>query len=88
MGKPNDPTGVNRISAREKEIVRLLARGFSAREIGEMLNLSDKTVDVHRMNAMRKLDVHKVTGLVIWALHNRLVSLDELVLCWGFERAS
>lgn len=61
------------LSEREIEILRLIAEGFSNKEIGEQLHLSYRTVDAHRANLMKKLDINKVTGLVRFAVKTGLV---------------
>lgn len=61
------------ISAREKEVLALVAHGLSTREIAARLGLSSRTVDNHRTNIMRKLDVHNVAGLVRLAVSSGLV---------------
>jgi two-component system response regulator NreC len=61
---------VNELTKREKEIIIQICKGLSNIEIGEKLFISPKTVDVHRTNIMRKLDVHNVVALVRFALRN------------------
>lgn len=58
------------LSPREEEILMLIARGYTNKEIGEQLVLSHKTIDSHRTNLMKKIDVHNVTGLVRYAIAN------------------
>lgn len=64
------------ITAREREILRLIAEGNSNQQIAERLGLSRKTVDSHRANAMRKLDLHDVTEVVKYAIRTGMISLD------------
>jgi DNA-binding NarL/FixJ family response regulator len=64
------------LSAREREVLRLIAEGHSNNQIAERLGLSRKTVDTHRANAMRKLDLHDVTEVVKYALRTGLITLD------------
>lgn len=52
------------LTEREREIIQLIANGFSNKEIGEKLFISHKTVDVHRTNIMKKLQVNNVASLV------------------------
>ncbi len=61
------------LSERETEILKLIAKGFTNKEIGEQIHLSFRTVDVHRANLMRKLEITKVTGLVRFALKTGLI---------------
>jgi DNA-binding CsgD family transcriptional regulator len=55
----------------------LIAEGHSSREIGEILNLSQKTVETHRTQLMRKLDFHDLAGLVRYAIRIGLVSSER-----------
>lgn len=62
------------LSEREVEVLAALAEGLGNKEIGERLFISPRTVDTHRTNLMRKLDVHHVAGLVRLAIKAGLVS--------------
>ncbi|QNM98300.1 helix-turn-helix transcriptional regulator [Chitinimonas koreensis] len=66
------------LSARERQIAALIARGFSNAEIGSQLFLSVGTVRKHRENLMRKLDVRNAQMLTRWALRDGLVTPDDL----------
>ncbi len=59
-----------RLTGREEEILTLIAKGYTNKEIAEQLIVSHKTIDSHRTNLMKKIDVHNVTGLVKYALAN------------------
>jgi DNA-binding NarL/FixJ family response regulator len=72
--RPDEPG--ESLSAREREVLRLIAEGHSNNSIAELLGLSRKTVDTHRANAMRKLDLHDVTEVVKYALRTGLITLD------------
>ena len=61
------------LSERELEVLAALAEGLGNKEIGERLFISPRTVDTHRTNLMRKLDVHNVAGLVRIAIKAGLV---------------
>jgi DNA-binding NarL/FixJ family response regulator len=61
------------LTPRERTVVQLIAEGHSNREMAEILNLSIKTVESHRAEAMRKLNVKSIAGLVRYAVRNRLV---------------
>jgi DNA-binding NarL/FixJ family response regulator len=63
----------DRLTSREREIVQLLAEGKSSKEIASSLNLSVKTVEKHRANIMRKLDMHSVSELVRYAVRNQII---------------
>ena len=64
------------LTAREREVLKLIAEGNTNQEIADVLCLSRKTVESHRANIMRKLDLHDVTELVKYALRTGLISLD------------
>ncbi len=65
------------LTAREKEILKLLAEGNSVRQVACDLNLADKTVETHKYNLMRKLDIHKRAGLVRYAVATHLISIPH-----------
>ena len=62
------------LSPREKVILRLLASGTSTKEAAAALGLSPFTVETHRGNLMRKLNLHSVSGIVLYAVRKGLVS--------------
>jgi DNA-binding NarL/FixJ family response regulator len=62
-----------KLSAREREVLRLIADGLSAKEIAGDLGISTKTVEAHRTSLMRKLGARKATELVRYALRHGLV---------------
>lgn len=66
------------LSAREKEIVVCVVKGMTNREIANQLFLSTHTVVTHRRNIARKLQVHSASGLTVYAIVNKLVSLNEI----------
>ena len=68
-------TSYDRLSGREREILKLLAEGLTVKEIASRLNLSIKTVDVHKYNLMRKIDVHDRAELIRYAIQKRLIEV-------------
>lgn len=64
----------SRLTAREREIVQLLAEGKSNKEVAQSLNISIKTAETHRTNIMNKLDLHSITELVRYAVRNNIVA--------------
>ena len=66
----------DRLTAREREILKLIAEGHTSREIAEMLFISLKTVLGHRTRIMEKLDLHNRTELIKYAMRKGLVSMD------------
>jgi DNA-binding NarL/FixJ family response regulator len=67
-----DP-GLDLLSAREREVMQLLARGYTYREIGGRLFISVKTVESHASNVLRKLQLSNRNELTRWAATNRLL---------------
>jgi DNA-binding NarL/FixJ family response regulator len=63
----------NRLTPREREIVQLLAEGKTSKEAGASLGISTKTVETHRANTMRKLELHSLPELVRYAIRNKIV---------------
>ena len=61
------------LSSREREVLRLIADGLSAKEVAVELSISTKTVEAHRTSLMRKLNVRKATELVRYALRHGLI---------------
>ncbi len=66
------------LTGREREVLKLLADGYSAKEIAARLALSVKTVDAHKTNLMRKLGVHDRAGLVKYAIRRKLIRVPTL----------
>jgi two-component system response regulator NreC len=66
-------SGYNLLSDREREILVLLAEGIALKDIAQRLNLSVKTVDAHKYNLMRKLNLHDRSELIRYAIRKRLV---------------
>ncbi|HSU32028.1 MAG TPA: response regulator transcription factor [Bryobacteraceae bacterium] len=62
------------LTLREQEVVRLLADGKTVREAALELSLSIKTVEAHKLNLMRKLDIHNRASLVEYAVHSGLIT--------------
>jgi DNA-binding NarL/FixJ family response regulator len=62
------------LSQREREVLKLIAEGFKNKEIAEELCISFKTVEKHRANLMKKLDLHNAAALTVYAVEKGLVS--------------
>jgi len=78
LNKPNtfvqevsQPT--EQLTGRETEILKFIAEGFSNKEIGSKLFISHRTVDTHRTNLMKKLNVGNIAGLISYAIKNGIV---------------
>jgi two-component system response regulator NreC len=63
------------LTAREREVLKLLAEGRTVRSAAGVLGLSIKTVDAHKFNLMRKLGIHNKAELVMWAIQKKVVKL-------------
>lgn len=74
QAEPNIPS----LTPREREVVQLLAEGKSTKEVASILNLSTKTAETHRSNIMRKLGIHSVSELVLYAVRNNIVQVQVL----------
>ena len=66
------------LTDREREVLKLLAEGMSIKEAAARLGVSAKTVDAHKTNLMRKLDIHGRADLTKWAIQNKLIRLPVL----------
>ena len=76
-GAAGDETLYDRLSAREKTVFRLIAEGYTTRQIADTLCLSIKTVMTHRANIMEKLDFHNRTELIKYAIRQGLIPADS-----------
>jgi two-component system response regulator NreC len=66
------------LTPRERETLKLLAEGNTVKDIAAMLNRSTKTVEVHKFNLMRKLDLHNQAQIVQFAVMNKVIMLETL----------
>ena len=69
-----EATLLETLTVREQEVLQLIAEGYKNKEIAELLFISVKTVDTHRTNLMRKLDLHSAAALTAFAIQKGLVS--------------
>src|ERR1700720_3123928 len=74
---PAVAVGRDRLTPREREVVQLLAEGKSTKEVAVALGLSVKTAETHRSNIMRKLQLHSVSDLVLYAVRNNIVHVVQ-----------
>jgi DNA-binding NarL/FixJ family response regulator len=63
------------LTPREREVIQLVAEGKTTKEIANTLSLSVKTAETHRTNLMRKLDLHSIADLTLYALRNGIVQI-------------
>jgi len=66
-----------RLTPRQREVLQLIAEGHTTREIAARLHLRVKTVETHRTQLMRRLDIHDVAGLVRYAIRMGLIASDD-----------
>ena len=65
------------LTRRETEVVQLLAQGKSTKEVAAQLDLSVKTAETHRSNIMRKLGLHSISELILYAVRNNLIQAPD-----------
>jgi two-component system NarL family response regulator len=71
---PSEPFASERLGKREREVLQLLAEGHTSPTIGKKLHIATSTVEVHRRNIMRKLELHSIAELTKYAIRNGLTS--------------
>jgi DNA-binding NarL/FixJ family response regulator len=71
----NDTLDKRVLTPREREVIQLVAEGKSTKEVATALSLSVKTAETHRTNLMRKLDLHSVADLTLYAVRNGIVQV-------------
>lgn len=71
---PAEPFASERLGKREREVLQLLSEGHTSPEIGKRLYIATSTVEVHRRNIMRKLELHSIAELTKYAIRNGLTS--------------
>lgn len=76
-GAKTTETDYERLSDREREVLKLLADGLALKEIASRLVLSVKTVDAHKTNMMRKLDLHDRSEVIKYAIARKLIRLPS-----------
>jgi DNA-binding NarL/FixJ family response regulator len=63
------------LTSRQREILQLIAEGFSSKEIAQKLGLSINTIEVHRANLMDRLNIHDIAGLVRYAIQTGIIEV-------------
>jgi DNA-binding NarL/FixJ family response regulator len=72
-GKPLAHSPLERLTHREREVIKLVAEGYRNREIAQVMCLSAKTVEKHRANLMKKLSLHNATAVTAFAFAHGLI---------------
>ena len=75
LRNPNEIQAIQTLSAREREIVQLLAEGRSNKEVARKLDISVKTAETHRSNIMRKMQFDSLSDLVRYAVRNKIIDV-------------
>ncbi len=79
VANPESPSNsLDLLTSREREILQLIAEGYSTKEAAHKLSLSAKTVDNHRTNLMRKLDLHNVASITRYAMEIGLIENERI----------
>jgi DNA-binding NarL/FixJ family response regulator len=73
--KENDALDKCVLTPREREVIQLVAEGKTTKEVATALSLSVKTAETHRTNLMRKLDLHSIADLTLYAVRNGIVQV-------------
>jgi DNA-binding NarL/FixJ family response regulator len=76
-GRGGERNRLGALTKREREILKMLAEGKSVKEIATAFDLSVKTVEAHKFNLMRKLDIHNKAQLVQYAIQKKIIRLPE-----------
>jgi two-component system response regulator NreC len=71
-----EPNMASPLTAKEREVLQLIAEGKSTKEVAQVLSVSVKTIDTHRQHIMDKLDIHNVAELTRYAIREGLTSAD------------
>lgn len=73
--KPKIAAFSDNLTQREREVLKLIAEGYSSKEIAAKLSISSKTIGAHRENLMKKLDLHNIAGLTRYAIQRGIIEL-------------
>ncbi len=72
----SEPTSLERLSPRQREILQLIAEGHTTKEIAQELSIAVKTVEMHRAQLMEALAIHDIAGLVRYAIRMGMITPD------------
>lgn len=78
-GKTKSPLDEEFLTSREKEVLQLICKQMSSKEIGEQLFISPRTVEIHRKNIISKTNTKNIAGLVVFAIQNDLIPIEDLL---------
>jgi DNA-binding NarL/FixJ family response regulator len=77
VGAEEQPRLLDQLTARQREVLQLIAEGRTTQEIANLLNVSVKTIETHRTQLMQRLDIHDIAGLVRYAIRMGIISGDQ-----------
>lgn len=66
-----------RLTPRQREVLKLIAEGHTTKSIADLLDVSVKTIETHRLQLMERLDIHDIAGLVRYAVRTGLVTAED-----------
>src|ERR1700680_967949 len=75
-GSNGEPPRLPKLTAREREVIQLLAEGKSSKEVAVLAHASDQSAETHRSNIMRKLGFHSIRDLVVYAVKNNIIQVQ------------
>ncbi len=75
--KPEEDDIYEKLTDREKQVLKLVAEGYTHKEVADMLNISVKTVIAHQTNISEKLDIHARAGLIKFAIQRGIIKIDS-----------
>ncbi|NIP54915.1 MAG: response regulator [Gammaproteobacteria bacterium] len=75
QGKVQSETELDQLTPREREVLQLIAEGYTNKEISDILSLSIKTVKSHRTNLMQKLDLHNQGDIIKYAIQKKIIEI-------------
>jgi DNA-binding NarL/FixJ family response regulator len=75
--KESVAAGLTQLTARQREVLQMIAEGHATKEIARRLNISVKTVETHRAQIMERLNIHDIVGLVHYAIKTGLIEIGQ-----------
>jgi two-component system response regulator NreC len=79
VSNPKRAQGIHQLTGREREVLKLLAEGNSVKDSAILMDLSTKTVEVHKFNLMRKLNIHNKVQLVVYAVSHKVLTVQPVL---------
>jgi DNA-binding NarL/FixJ family response regulator len=77
---PSGVASLPTLTSREREVLQLIAEGKTTKEVAVILGCSTKTAETHRSNFMRKLHLHSVSEVVLYAIRNQILRVDQFAI--------